>query len=218
MRLRGELQRLTAAACAARPPQLRFFQVIQALPAAFRLPDSARSSTLRGLCRPVAGHQPITRGQPCPSSALFPSSSRTASAVISSARSIDRFEKAGLRVVAARMMQLSQRGGGRLLRGASRAAIFQGSGEVHDLRARDGASARGRRARSRRIARSWARPIRRRRRRARFAPISRTASTRTWCTGPTRRTRRLGKLRISSGKLSSARVRASVTLDTIGGH
>ena len=55
-----------------------------------------------------------------------------------------RFEKAGLRVVAARMMQLSQTGGGGLLRRASRAAVLQGSGEIHDLGPGHGAGAGGR--------------------------------------------------------------------------
>ena len=38
-----------------------------------------------------------------------------------------RFEGAGLRVIAARMLQLSQRAGRAVLRGASRAAVLSGS-------------------------------------------------------------------------------------------
>ncbi len=56
---------------------------------------------------------------------------------------LNRFEKVGLRVVAARMMQLSQQEAEGLLRGTSRAALLQGSGEIHDLRTGHGPGARG---------------------------------------------------------------------------
>jgi hypothetical protein len=59
-----------------------------------------------------------------------------------------RFEKAGLKVVAAKMKHLSQAGSGRLLRRAPRAPVLQRAGQLHDLRPGDdpGARGRGRRA------------------------------------------------------------------------
>ena len=43
-----------------------------------------------------------------------------------------RFEKAGLKVVAAKMKHLSQAGSRRLLCGAPRASVLQRAGELHD--------------------------------------------------------------------------------------
>jgi nucleoside-diphosphate kinase len=75
---------------------------------------------------------------------------------------IGRFEKAGLKVVARRMVHLSQRDAEGFYAVHAARPFFKDLGQVHDFGSGARAGARRVKAPSRRIARSWAPPIRRR--------------------------------------------------------
>ena len=96
-----------------------------------------------------------------------------------------RFEKAGLEIVAARMVHLSDRAGAGFLRGAQGAPVFQRPRGLHDLRARRRAGAAGRRCDCEESRDHGCHQSGRRRSRARSAPILRPASRKTSCTVPT---------------------------------
>ena len=102
-----------------------------------------------------------------------------------------RFEKAGLSIIAARMLQLSQARGRRAsTRYTASGRSFKRPGALHELRSGPGDSARGRgrdRAQPRHHGRDRSAARRPRERSARIWPA---ASSRTWCTARTRHDRR----------------------------
>ena len=149
MRLRREFQRLRRPARADSGgwsrPRVRFFQVIQALRSASDCLSDPAPVHFAVFVGPVWGrHSPSsTRGRHANRAhPVHRQTRRRARNLIGEV--YRRFEQAGLRVIAARMMHLSQRRGRGLLCRAPRASVLQGPGEVHDFGSGHGPGSRGR--------------------------------------------------------------------------